>query len=184
RTVRWGLQPEPAPSLLPGPDEYLLEQGMYDAASSPCGFYPHPAEPSPTLLRPVTEAIGRAQHVVACTGQEHHVPSGFGHGTGQLLTVRGRPARNVCEGLAEGIGRLLQGSQAKRTVKAHLMWLQSSQVHEIAHRTAGIRNAQRWRTARTGSRSPAEAMQTRCKVQMHADRETDGRATRNVCRVR
>jgi hypothetical protein len=62
------------------------------------------------------------------------VTSGFSDRAGEILPVREGPRRNVCERFAEGIRRLLQGSQAKLTVEAYLVWLQPSKVHEIAHK--------------------------------------------------
>ncbi len=60
--------------------------------------------------------------------------SGFSDRTGEVLPIRGRPRHSVCERLAEGIWRLLQGSQAKLTVEAYLVWLQPSKVHEITRK--------------------------------------------------
>src|SRR5262245_24277298 len=151
RAVRWGPQTESAQSALPCPVEDLLEQGTSDSAPSPCGVYPHTADPAHLALVPVKEAIGRAQHVVAFIGEEHHMTSGFSNRTGEVLPVRGGPRHNVCERLAKGIWRLLQGSQAKLAVEAYLVWLQSSKVHEITHKAV-----ERCASAAAGSRSAAE----------------------------
>jgi hypothetical protein len=134
RSVRWSPQTESAQPVLPRPAEDFLEQGTSDSAPSPCGFYPHTADPphlGPVLVK---EAIGRAQHIVALIGEEHHMTSGFGNRMGEVLPVTGGPRHNVREGFAKGIWRLLQGSQAKLTVEAYLVWLQPSKVHEITHR--------------------------------------------------
>src|SRR5512145_725835 len=131
RTVRRSPQLESAQPVPPRPVEDLLEQGTSDSAPSPCGFYPHTADPPHLALVPVKEAIGRAQHVVALIGEEHYMVSGFSDRTGEVLPVREGARHNVCERLAKGIWRLLQGSQAELTVETYLVWLQPSNVHEI-----------------------------------------------------
>ena len=63
--------------------------------------------------------------------------SGSGDRTGEILPVRGLPRHHICERLAKGIWRLLQGSQAKLTVETYLVWLQSSNVQENYSQPAG-----------------------------------------------
>jgi hypothetical protein len=140
RAVRWSPQTESAQLVLPRPAEDFLEQGASDSAPSPCGFYPHTADPPHPALVPVKEAIGRAQHVVALTGEKHHLTSRFSNRTCEVLPVRGAPLHSVCERFAKSIWRLLQGSQAKLTVEAYLVWLQPSKVHEINHKAVERRN--------------------------------------------
>jgi hypothetical protein len=136
RAVRWGPQTQSAQPVLPRPVEDLLEEGTSDAALSPCGLYPHTADSPHLALVPVKEAIGRAQHVVALIGEEHHMTFGFSDRTGEVLPIRGRQYHSICERLAKGIWRLLQGSQAKLTVEVYFVWLQPSKVHKITHKTA------------------------------------------------
>ena len=134
RAVSWSPQAESAQPVRPRPVEDFLEQGTSDSAPSPCRFYPHAADPSRPAPVPVQEAIRRAHHVVTFIGQEHHMTSRFSNRTSEVLPVRGGSRRNVCERFAKGVWRLLQGSQAKLTVEAYLVWLQPSEVHEIAHK--------------------------------------------------
>jgi hypothetical protein len=131
RAVRGGPQTESAQPVIPRPVEDFLEQGTSDAAPSPCWLYPHTTDPPHVALVPVKEAIGRTQHVAAFICEKHHMTSGFSDRTGEILPVRGGPRHNVCERLAKGIWRLLQGSQATLTVEAYLVWLQPSKVHEM-----------------------------------------------------
>ena len=138
RAVRWSPQTESPQPALPRPAEDFLEQGTSDSAPSPCGFYPHTADPPHLAPVPVKEAIGRAQDVVALIGEEHHMTSGFSNRTGEILPVRGGPRHNVCERFAKGIWRLLQGSQAKLAVEAYLVWRQPSKVHEITHKLSNV----------------------------------------------
>jgi hypothetical protein len=131
-----GPTAESAQPALPRPVENLLEKGTSDPAPSPCGVYPHTADPSHLALVPLTEAVGRAHHVPSLIGEKHHMTSRFSDRTGEVLPVRGGPSRNVCERLAKGIWRLLQSSQAKLSVEAYLVWLQPSEVHWITHKAA------------------------------------------------
>ena len=121
RAMIWSPQAESAQPVLPRPAEDFLEQGSSDSAPSPCRFYPHTADPPHLAPFPVKEARGRAQHVVAFTGEEHHLTPGFSDRSGEVLPVRGGPRRNVCERFAKRIWRLMQGSQAQLTVEAYLV---------------------------------------------------------------
>ena len=69
--------------------------------------------------------------------------SGFSNRTGEVLPVRGGACHNVRERFAEGIWCLLQGSQAKLTVEAYLVWLQPSKVHEITYKAGELQFSRR-----------------------------------------
>ena len=60
--------------------------------------------------------------------------SRFSNRTCEVLPVREGPLHYVCERFAKRIWRFLQGSQAKLTVEAYLVWLQPSKVYEINHK--------------------------------------------------
>src|SRR5262249_41493373 len=130
QAVSRGPQTESAQPVLPRPVENLLEKGTSDPAPSPCWVYPYTADPSHFALVPLTETVGRTQHILALTSKEHHLTSR----RSVRFPVRGRPSRGICERLAKGIRCLLQGSQAELTVKAYLVRLQPSKMHEITRK--------------------------------------------------
>ena len=67
-------QTEPSQPAFVRPAEDFLEQGTSDAVPSPGGFYPHTADPPRFGSVPVKETVSRSEHIVAFTGEEHHMP--------------------------------------------------------------------------------------------------------------
>jgi hypothetical protein len=136
RAVNWSPQTESSQPVLPRPVENLVEKSTSDSTASPGWVYPHTANPSHLAVVPVTESVGRAQHILALIRNKHHLTFRRSNGTGKVLPVRGRPSCDVFERLAKGIRRVLQGSQSKFTVKPYLVRLQPSKMHKITPKAA------------------------------------------------
>jgi hypothetical protein len=116
-------QAETAQPTCARPAEDFLQEGPSNAVPSPCGFYPHTADPARLAPFPIKEPVRRAEHVFAFTREDHHLTPWLGDRAGEVLPVGRRPRRRVCERFAKGIRCVAQSPEAQITVEIQLMRL-------------------------------------------------------------
>ena len=103
------------------PAEHFLEEGISDAAPTPCGFDPHTTNPTRAAALSIKKPVRRAEDIFAFTREEHHMPAGLGDRTGELLPIGEGLRRRVGERFAKGIRSVAQGAQAETAVEIRLI---------------------------------------------------------------
>jgi hypothetical protein len=98
-----------------------LEQSAPDAAAAPRGIDPHPTDPTRIAALAIEQPVRRAQHVLASTGEEHHVMAGFRDGAGEVPPVGQRSRRRLGQRVAERVRGLMQGAKPEVAVEIDLV---------------------------------------------------------------
>jgi hypothetical protein len=127
-------QAKPVQSTPTSPCEYFVNQGTPDAAVTVFNLNPCTTDSTPISSLSIKHSVHGAEHVICFARQEHHIGSGFRHGTGELLPVGPGPRRRVSECFSERMGRIGERPQTQLPVEVDLMCDERPDVHEITDR--------------------------------------------------